>query len=61
MSLLKESDLKSYVTKSSIALESASSRDIDYETFDIFLSHSYLDKDLVFALKNYLEERKLTV
>ena len=61
MSLLKESDLKSYVIKSSIALESASNRALDYETFDIFLSHSYLDKDLVYALKNYLEEKKLTV
>ena len=61
MALLKESDLRSYSTKSSISLESFSGGELDYKEFDIFLSHSYLDKDLVFRLKNYLEERDLSV
>lgn len=61
MALLKKSDLKSYKAKSVLGLTSESSSAIDYETFDIFLSHSYLDKDLVFKLKNYLEDQKLSV
>lgn len=61
MALLKESDLKSYAVKRSISLESASSRQLDYETFDIFLSHSYMDKDLIVRLKNYLEDNGLSV
>ncbi|KUJ00522.1 TIR domain-containing protein [Vibrio sp. MEBiC08052] len=61
MALLKESDLRSYLRKSNVYLESASNRSLDHEQFDIFLSHSYLDKDLVFAVKNYLEEHKLSV
>ncbi|WP_423808299.1 toll/interleukin-1 receptor domain-containing protein (plasmid) [Photobacterium damselae] len=61
MALLKKSDLKSYLIKSGVTLESASNQSLDYEQFDIFLSHSYSDKDLVFAVKNYLEEHKLSV
>lgn len=61
MALLKESDLRSYLSKSSFAFESASNRSLDHERFDIFLSHSYLDKDLVFGIKNYLEEHGLSV
>lgn len=61
MALLKESDLRSYLRKSSIGLESASNRNLDHEQFDVFLSHSYLDKDLVFEIKNYLEQHGLSV
>lgn len=61
MALLKESDLRSYSVKSSLSLESLSSGELDYKKFDVFLSHSYLDKDLVFKLKNYLEEQELSV
>ncbi|WP_191603429.1 hypothetical protein [Marinomonas algicola] len=61
MALIKESDLRSYSKKSSISLEILSSRELDYEKFDVFLSHSYLDKDIVFRLKNYLEEQELFV
>lgn len=61
MALLKESDLRSYLSKSTFAFESASNRSLDHERFDIFLSHSYLDKDLVFGIKNYLEEHGLSV
>lgn len=61
MALLKESDLKSYITKSTFVLEGASNRSLDHERFDVFLSHSYLDKDLIFAVKNYLEEHNLSV
>ncbi|MCF7502944.1 TIR domain-containing protein [Vibrio sp. L3-7] len=61
MALLKESDLRSYVTKSSISMESLSESNIDSQEFDIFLSHSYLDKDTVFGLKEYLENYGLSV
>ncbi|ELM3617457.1 toll/interleukin-1 receptor domain-containing protein [Aeromonas sobria] len=61
MALLKESDLRSYLSKSTLVLESASNRSLDHERFDIFLSHSYLDKDLVFGIKNYLEKHDLSV
>lgn len=61
MALLKESDLRSYLSKSSLACESASNRSLDHEKFDVFLSHSYRDKDLVFAVKKYLEDHDLSV
>ena len=61
MALLKESDLKSYLKKSIVASESASNRNLDYERFNVFLSHSYLDKDIVFSIKNYLEEHGMSV
>ncbi|MGT2593431.1 toll/interleukin-1 receptor domain-containing protein [Vibrio cholerae] len=61
MALLKESDLRSYLRKSNVFLESASNQRLDHEKFDIFLSHSYLDKDLVFEIKNYLEQHGLSV
>ncbi|RJL48674.1 MULTISPECIES: TIR domain-containing protein [Pectobacterium] len=61
MALLKESDLKIYLKASNISLASASARKLDYERFDVFLSHSYLDKNLVFAIKNYLEEYGVSV
>ncbi|MFN1617636.1 TIR domain-containing protein [Vibrio rotiferianus] len=61
MALLKESDLDQYAVQRSLATESASNRRLDYEKFDIFLSHSYMDKDLIFKLKNYLEDNDLSV
>ena len=61
MALLKESDLSSYLSKGSISLEGSYKRSLDHERFDIFLSHSYLDKGLVFGIKNFLEQHGFTV
>lgn len=32
-----------------------------YKTYDIFLSHAFLDADIIYGLKLFLEEEKLTV
>lgn len=61
MALLKESDLKTYKAKSFARNESFSCESIENETFDIFLSHSYLDQNIVLGLKGYLEESGLSV
>lgn len=61
MPLLRRSDLNPYFSKSTFSGESAPSTELDHETFDIFLSHSYQDRDLIFALKEYLEDKGLTV
>jgi hypothetical protein len=61
MALLKEAELRSYIAKSRYTFESVSNKNLDHEKFDVFLSHSYLDKDLVFGVKGYLEERGLSV
>jgi hypothetical protein len=61
MALLKESDLRTYVTKSFAKNESYSCESIGSDRFDIFLSHSYLDQDIILGLKRYLEEKGLSV
>ena len=60
MALIKESDLRRYSKKSEYTVESAS--DVgDPQSFDIFLSHSLLDKDIIIGLKKYLEESHLSI
>lgn len=59
--LLRESDLRAYKAKSLIGNESYNIESLNTDTFDIFLSHSYLDQDVVLGLKCYLEEKGLSV
>ena len=59
--LLKESDLRTYKAKSLAKNENFGLESMSSETFDIFLSHSYLDQDIVLGLKGYLEEKGLSV
>lgn len=62
MALIKESDLKGLITKSTIINEDFSMESYDEnDSFDIFLSHSYLDKETVLGLKNYLFSKGLSV
>ena len=61
MALLKESDLRTYVTKSFTKNEIYSCESLGADKFDIFLSHSYLDQDIILGLKGYLEEKGLSV
>ncbi|WP_405597046.1 MULTISPECIES: toll/interleukin-1 receptor domain-containing protein [unclassified Pseudoalteromonas] len=61
MALLKESDLRTYKAKSLASNESYSGESYSSEKFDIFLSHSYLDQNIVLGLKGYLEENGLSV
>lgn len=62
MALLKESDLRKYRTTKIVAgLESYSAKNLDYKKFDIFLSHSYSDKDLIYGVKYFLEDNGLSV
>lgn len=59
--LLKESDLRAYKAKSLATNESYSLESLSTDTFDIFLSHSYLDQEIILGLKGYLEEKGLSV
>lgn len=62
MALLKESDLRKYrATEIVASLENHSARNLDYDEFDIFLSHSYSDKDLIYGVKRFLEDNGLSV
>lgn len=59
--LLRESDLRAYKAKSLATNKSYSLESLSADTFDIFLSHSYLDQEIVLGLKGYLEEKGLSV
>lgn len=61
MSLIKESDLRGYAKKGEVTLENASLESIELKEFDVFLSHSYLDQDVVYGLKGFLESCDLSV
>ncbi|EIK0773732.1 toll/interleukin-1 receptor domain-containing protein [Vibrio parahaemolyticus] len=67
MALIKESDLKGLITKNTKIDERSGTEGFDIESydekgsFDIFLSHSYLDKETVLGLKNYLANRGYSV
>jgi hypothetical protein len=58
---LRESDLRTYKSNNFAKNESYGLESISSETYDIFLSHSYLDQDIVLGLKGYLEEKGLSV
>lgn len=63
MALFKESDLRKYANKNIAKNESYSCESISIgsDRFDIFLSHSYLDQDVILGLKGYLEEKGFSV
>lgn len=57
-----QSITRTYVAKSAgIILDSVSAKTRDTETFDIFLSHSIADAELVLGVKQLLEQQGATV
>lgn len=52
---------KSYIKKSASTILNEQAQFADQKTFDIFLSHSFLDADVILGLKHMIEELGFTV
>lgn len=58
MALLKKSELAFYIQKSKFTSESHVEKP---KSFDVFLSHSFADQEIVFGIKEYLESKSFSV